>query len=42
MSRMHPTLDPEGLSAAKYWNFGADEIAREDIPAFVNEILTTR
>ena len=45
-SRTHTTLDPDGLDpatgAAAYWDFGVDEMAKEDIPAEINEILTIR
>ena len=43
MSLTHETLDPVGTDpatgAAAYWNFGVDEIAKEDIPAMINYIL---
>ena len=46
MSNTHETLDPVGTDpatgAAAYWNFGVDEIAKEDIPAMINYILELR
>jgi hypothetical protein len=46
MSRTHETLDPDGTDAATgaaaYWNFGVDQIAKEDIPAMLNKILEER
>ena len=46
MSRANTTLDPDSsdpdTGAAAYWNFGVDDIAKEDIPAMINEVLTVR
>ena len=46
MSDTHETLDPVGTDpatgAAAYWNFGVEEVATEDIPAMVTEILEYR
>ena len=46
MSRGHTTLDADGTDpdtgAAAYWNFGVEEVATEDIPAIVTDILEYR
>ena len=46
MSRSHETFDPDGPDeadgAAAYWNFGVEDIAKEDITAMINKILETR
>lgn len=39
-SREHETLDADVDD--EYWDFTADELALEDVPALVNEILETR
>jgi len=37
----HESLDSNERNS-DYWNFGFDDVAMTDIPAFINEILTTR
>lgn len=45
-SRTHTMFDADSddpdTGAAKYWDFGVEELSKTDIPASINEILTTR